>query len=536
VTVTARAAAAALATAVLASCGAAPGQGPRRPAADPSPAGGATVIRPSMPPASHYVAGKADRSRSSLARTVERHVPGLTVSRCLEQAAAEYARLAEGRSRQLPVAAAEFLIHWSGCPDATAAVVTVETTEEGLDPILAQLTRASVTDHFTDVGVASVPGAGGTTRWVALLTRRRFTLQPVPRRAKPGGTLTLQFTLDPDLSHPRIVSTMPGGETRSTAAGSSRGRGVASVSLSAVPGQQWVELIADGRHGPEVVALFPLAVGQPPSPELDIPPPSPEPTDAAAAAAELTRLVNQARRRHNLAALVGDARLAAIAGAHSQDMAAHGYTGHTSPTAGDLARRFREAGYAARAYGENVARGPTIVGVHEGLMRSPAHRANVLSPRFSRLGIGVVRHQAALGGEEWVVTEEFAVPLQHASAQAIEERLRALVTTGGDARAAARNATSPALDGVARQLAAAYLGGITDTAVLMRRAARGLEAANVPYQRLSLVVGAAFTPDDLDRGVATAGHEVREVGVGAVGPEEPSRPVAYAVLAVEPQG
>ncbi|WP_348246602.1 hypothetical protein, partial [Salmonella enterica] len=38
----------------------------------------------------------------------------------------------------------------------------------------------------------------------------------------------------------------------------------AQVPLGDVPGEQWLEILATGELGPEVVALFPLYVGEPP--------------------------------------------------------------------------------------------------------------------------------------------------------------------------------------------------------------------------------------------------------------------------------
>ena len=39
--------------------------------------------------------------------------------------------------------------------------------------------------------------------------------------------------------------------------------------------------------------------------------------------------------------------------------------------------------------GENLALAPTVQIAHDGLMNSPGHRANILNPRFQRIGIGV---------------------------------------------------------------------------------------------------------------------------------------------------
>jgi uncharacterized protein YkwD len=41
--------------------------------------------------------------------------------------------------------------------------------------------------------------------------------------------------------------------------------------------------------------------------------------------------------------------------------------------------------------GENIALAPTAELAHEGLMNSPAYRANILNPGFTRVGIAALR-------------------------------------------------------------------------------------------------------------------------------------------------
>ncbi len=40
--------------------------------------------------------------------------------------------------------------------------------------------------------------------------------------------------------------------------------------------------------------------------------------------------------------------------------------------------------------GENLAYAPTESIAHTGLMNSPGHRANILSPEFGQVGLGVI--------------------------------------------------------------------------------------------------------------------------------------------------
>ena len=61
-----------------------------------------------------------------------------------------------------------------------------------------------------------------------------------------------------------------------------------------------------------------------------------------------------------------------------------------SPTTGDASNRFERAGIVGTVVRENVARGYGPKGVHESLMNSPGHRANMLAEDVTHVGIGVV--------------------------------------------------------------------------------------------------------------------------------------------------
>ena len=49
------------------------------------------------------------------------------------------------------------------------------------------------------------------------------------------------------------------------------------------------------------------------------------------------------------------------------------------------------AGIPSRTVGENLALAATARTVHDGLMDSPGHKANILGSGFTRVGIGAIR-------------------------------------------------------------------------------------------------------------------------------------------------
>ncbi len=126
---------------------------------------------------------------------------------------------------------------------------------------------------------------------------------------------------------------------------------------------------------------------------------------------EVLALLNRARADAGLPPLDADPSLAEVGRAHAVDMYVRGYFAHDTPEceAGvvpgcrDPFNRMHAAGITYATAGENLALAPSARAAHEGLMGSPGHRANILDPRFRRVGIGVVDGPFGL-----MVTQEFA--------------------------------------------------------------------------------------------------------------------------------
>ncbi|CUX82402.1 Cysteine-rich secretory protein family protein [Roseibaca calidilacus] len=98
--------------------------------------------------------------------------------------------------------------------------------------------------------------------------------------------------------------------------------------------------------------------------------------------------INDARRASGLAPLALDAALSDVAQDHACDMADRGYFSHTTPGGRGLMDRARgQTGFCQLA--ENIARGqrdiPTVMGIW---LRSTGHRANLLDPGLTHVGLG----------------------------------------------------------------------------------------------------------------------------------------------------
>lgn len=110
-----------------------------------------------------------------------------------------------------------------------------------------------------------------------------------------------------------------------------------------------------------------------------------------AAAREIFEKVNQERQEVGLAPLQWSDDLAGVASGHAREMYEEGYFAHESPATGTVGDRLRGASIPYSIAGENLALAATPNEVHNGLMDSPGHRANILGGDFSRVGIAVIR-------------------------------------------------------------------------------------------------------------------------------------------------
>ncbi|MFF2093733.1 CAP domain-containing protein [Paenibacillus sp. NPDC058174] len=84
-------------------------------------------------------------------------------------------------------------------------------------------------------------------------------------------------------------------------------------------------------------------------------------------------------------------QLSDIATLKARDMRDNNYFAHTSPTYGSPGEMLTEFGVNWTAYGENIAAGQrTPEAVMQSWLNSPGHRANILNPNFTYLGVGYV--------------------------------------------------------------------------------------------------------------------------------------------------
>jgi uncharacterized protein YkwD len=118
---------------------------------------------------------------------------------------------------------------------------------------------------------------------------------------------------------------------------------------------------------------------------------------------QLLDLANQARAEAGLAPLQSDEGLTRAARKHSELMASRQELSHDLPGEPALPQRLAATSTLQfSAEGENVGLAPSAAEVHQGFMRSPHHRENLLNPEYNVAGFAVVRN-----GNTIYVTEDF---------------------------------------------------------------------------------------------------------------------------------
>lgn len=106
--------------------------------------------------------------------------------------------------------------------------------------------------------------------------------------------------------------------------------------------------------------------------------------------AQMVADINSARTAAGLSPLTIDSKLSEVARAYAHDMALRRYFGHLSPEGKSVADRFDVAGIDYQCAGENIAFVQDEEEAMAGFLHSSDHRANILSKRYTRIGVGII--------------------------------------------------------------------------------------------------------------------------------------------------
>jgi len=134
----------------------------------------------------------------------------------------------------------------------------------------------------------------------------------------------------------------------------------------------------------------------------------PNTSDISTIESQVITIVNQERAKRGLQTLKVGATTSYVARLKSQDMVNKHYFSHTSPTYGSPFNMMEYFGLKFSAAGENIAYGqPTAAAVMNAWMNSAGHRANILNPSYTYIGVGAAK--TSTGVIYW--TQEFIKPM-----------------------------------------------------------------------------------------------------------------------------
>ncbi len=403
-----------------------------------------------------------------------------------------------------------------------------DTLEEGVAASTGQFMQRQRYNRYG----AAVVERGGLAVAVVMLSWRWVDLEPIPRRVDAGTPLSVRGRLTGEHRNPTVVVASPDGQVRRLPAGGGPDFDVRVPTAGA--GVYQVEVVGRGEHGDTVIANFPVYVGQaiPERVRFDLAT-SGGGRDVESVRRELFDLVNATRREAGLPPLREHVGLREVALAHSRDMAENDFIGHTSPRTGTAADRVRAASLSSGLVLENIGRGYGAAEIHRGLMESPGHRANLVNPDVSHVGIGVVA-QPEGARSAFIVTEVFIRMSERVDLTGAPERLVTLINRARSARGAPAlsleehlgEAAQRAADEFFRDPSLSQQDAVDDASGSLRRFA-------IAYRRIGGVMAIVASVDEAGALEPALDPDVRAAGIGvAQGTRPDTGPNAIAVVIV----
>ncbi|MDF3070699.1 MAG: hypothetical protein K0R38_6300 [Polyangiaceae bacterium] len=272
-------------------------------------------------------------------------------------------------------------------------VTTFAAFGTGADVWREQIGRTPSNLALNRFGICVSPSGSSAS---LVLGAQEMQYETIPRDLEVGQQVTMRGRVGERYKSANVYLTKPDGTVdQQPIAGTTID---ASFPLPTL-GQYRLEVMGDGPTGPVIVANMPLYVGVT---EPVIRENVGTVVDPEVAEVRMFEQLNQARKAAGLEPVATDSALRLLAAGHTQDMVDHGYFGHVSPTQGTPQDRVTRSGLLFSQFGENIASAGTPEDAHMGLMESPGHRANMLNPAFSHVGIA-----AGSGAAGLVVTLNF---------------------------------------------------------------------------------------------------------------------------------
>ena len=403
-----------------------------------------------------------------------------------------------------------------------------DSLEEGIASSVGQFMNRQTYNRWG----AAVVERSGLSVAVVMLSWRWVELEPVPRQVGEGDPIAVRGRLIGDHRNPAVVVAHPDGQVRRLPAGSGPDFDVRVP--TGAEGTYQVEVVGRGEHGDTVIANFPVFVGTEIPRQVRLSGVADGGgRDVESVRRELIEMLNETRRGAGLPELTEHAGLREVALGHSRDMVANDYIGHQSPRSGTPADRVRTSGLQSGLVLENIGRGYSAAEIHRGLMESPGHRANLVNPDVSHVGIGVVA-QPEGARSAFIVTEVFVRMAERVDLAGAPSTIVDLINRSRSARGAPPVEIQDHLSEAAQNAATEFFADpglsqqdtVDDASASLRRFA-------IAYRRLGGVMAIVADVSEAGALEPTLDPDVRHVGIGvAQGTRPDTGPNAIAVVII----
>ncbi len=355
----------------------------------------------------------------------------------------------------------------------------------------------------------------GTGAVVFAMQASAVATNPIPRSLPEDGAFRLDGSVKKPFRDPEVLITSDDGKTRrlQLAAGKKSTDFSADLSCKGRIGKQQIEINASDATGSTVLANFPIWCGETPPTSILVDAQDNDPAPASAEEAEqrLLASINRDRKKAGLGELQWDEAVAEVSRRHSEEMRRTQVVAHLSPTTGSAADRLRAAKHKSPLVLENVARAYGVAEAHAGLMDSPGHRQNIMSPVATHLGIGVVLGDLVSGRPEMFVTQVFTRVNPTIDPRESANLLHGMLAAGRQLPRAGE------LEAIAQEVAEGLAKGRPRERAWEPVSAK-IDALGKSYKKVGSVITAASELSTLDTSKLLSGV-VDEIGIGiAQGP------------------
>ena len=328
----------------------------------------------------------------------------------LDVVATDLARLAAD-DINLDYSFIEFALHRQGVIEPSPDIVKIEgggsLTARLLNQLKGELPSLLTKEAYDRVGIGHYSGNKEVT--IMAFQQSGIKTNAIPFELPEEGQVPFRMELGADFTDPTLYMTRINGDVEKKAWSRKEDKEhSAYLDCKGEVGIQQVEVTAVNDRGPLVLANFPIWCG------IDVPTTKTlvftdeVVRDADIGEQTMLQLVNRDRQKAGLSSLQWEPRLAEVARLHSQDMLLTDVVAHVLPSSGSADDRVRKKGVKTSLLLENVARTYGVIEAQTGLMNSAGHRANILNPQASHVGLGIVLGKEVDGRREIFVTQLFA--------------------------------------------------------------------------------------------------------------------------------